>query len=222
MYAIEDLQEGGLSIAVEKPGFSYGHDAVLLAGFTRVKAGGRLLDLGCGCGILSVLLERRTGAEVTAVDIRPEACELCRASAQMNGQVIRVLEADLRELKLGAGEPPYAAVVCNPPYFSEGTASPDAARRLCTHQEAATISDVAACSRRMLKNGGRLFLCYPAQGLAACMAALVNEGLQPKRMQPVAAGDKPGPPGGRPPYLILLEARKGGGEGLVWEETIRL
>lgn len=218
MYAIEDLQEGGLSIAVEKPGFSYGHDAVLLAGFTRVKPGERLLDLGCGCGILSVLLERRAGAKVTAVDIRPEACELCRASAQMNGQAIRVLEADLRELTLGAGEPPYAAVVCNPPYFGEGTASPDAARRICTHQGAATIADVAACAKRMLKTGGKLFLCYPARGLAACMAALVNEGLQPKRMRPVATGDKPE----RPPYLILLEARKGGGEGLLWEETIRL
>ena len=96
-----------------------------------------------------------------------------------------------------------------------GGASPDAARRLCTRQGAATIADVAACAKRMLKTGGRLFLCYPAQGLAACLAALVNEGLQPKRMRPVAAGDKP-------PYLILLEARKGGGEGLVWEETIRL
>ncbi|MEA4970758.1 MAG: methyltransferase [Candidatus Pelethousia sp.] len=218
MYAIEDLQEGGLRIVVEKPGFSYGHDAVLLAGFTRVKPGERLLDLGCGCGILSVLLERRAGAKVTAVDIRPEACELCRASAQMNGQDIRVLEADLRELKLGAGEPPYAAIVCNPPYFGEGTASPDAARRLCTRQEAATIADVAACAKRMLKTGGKLFLCYPVRGLAACIAALVNEGLQPKRMRPVATGDKPE----RPPYLILLEARKGGGEGLLWEETIRL
>ncbi|MPN46571.1 tRNA1(Val) (adenine(37)-N6)-methyltransferase [bioreactor metagenome] len=186
-----------------------------MAGFARLKAGDKLLDLGCGCGILGVLLEQRTGALVTAVDIQPEACALCAASAGLNGQVIRVLQADLRQLHLEAGEPAYDAVVCNPPYFSGGTQSPDPARRLCTHQEAASMGDVAACARRMLKNGGRLFLCYPAQGLAACLASLVNEGLAPKRMRPVAAGEKP-------PYLILLEARKGGGEGLLWEETIRL
>lgn len=215
MYTIEDLQEGGLRIAVDKPGFSYGQDAILLAGFARIKPGERLLDLGCGCGVLSVLLEYRASARVTAVDIRPEAVALCRASAGLNGQAIEVLEADLRLLKLAPGERGYDAIVCNPPYFRGGTQSPDAQRRLCTHQETAAIQDVAVCGGRMLKNGGRLFLCYPAQGMAVCMAALVSQGLQPKRLQPVAAGQKP-------PYLILLEARKGGGEGLLWEETIRL
>lgn len=215
MYTIEDLQEASLRIAVDKPGFSYGNDAVLLAGFARLKAGDKLLDLGCGCGILSVLLERRAGAAVTAVDIRPEACALCSASAELNGQAIRVLQADLRALRLEKGELAYDAVVCNPPYFPVGTQSPDLARRLCTHQDMANMADVAACARRMLKHGGKLFLCYPVRGLAACMAALVNEGLSPKRMAPVSAGEKP-------PYLILLEARKGGGEGLLWEKTIRL
>ena len=215
MTAIEDLQEGNLRIAVEKPGFSYGHDAVLLAAFTRAKPGERLLDLGCGCGILAILLERRTGASVTAVDIQPAACGLCAQSAALNGQSIQVLERDLRTFNLEAGQRPFDVIVCNPPYFSGGTPSPYPARRLCTSQEGATIGEVAACAGRLLKNRGRFYLCYPAAGLAGCFQALLAAGLTPKRMAPVAAGAKA-------PYLVLLEARKAGGEGLCWEKTIRI
>lgn len=215
MYCIEDLKESGLRIAVEKPGFTYGHDAVLLAGFARIKKQDKLLDLGCGCGILAILLERRTGAETYGVDIRPEACALTRESARLNGQAIHVLEQDLRTLALAPGQRPFDAIVCNPPYFAGGTPSPDPARRVCTHQDTATIQDVAACASGLLKYGGRLFLCYPAGGVAVCMAALMAHGLSPKRLQPVA-------PRGKSPYLVLLEARKGGGPGLRWEPVIRV
>lgn len=215
---LEDLQEGGLSIYVEKPGFSYGHDALLLSRFARIKPGDKLLDLCCGCGILAILLQGRHGADTAALDIREEALALLARSARHNGQPIRCIGADVRTFRLGPQERPYDAIVCNPPYHRGGTPSPDGQRRLCTSQGAdggAAIEDIALCAGRLLKNGGRFFLCYPAAGLAALCAALVNAGLSPKRMAPVAAGQKP-------PYLVLLEARKGGGEGLVWEDTLRI
>ena len=46
MKVIEDLQLNGLSIVVDKGGFTYGSDAVLLANFANPRRGDSCLDLG--------------------------------------------------------------------------------------------------------------------------------------------------------------------------------
>lgn len=208
MTVCEDLQENGLRIYVDKPSFSYGSDAVRLCGFARLKKGERALDLGCGTGILAILLNGRTGACFTAVDIQSGMCELAARSVALNGQQaqIAVRCADLRTLCLAPGEKPYDAAVCNPPYFPGGTPSPDEQRRLSRHQDACTPYDVADCAARMLKRGGRLYLSYPVSLLAEVCAALVTADLQPKRLAIT--------PGGK---LALIEARRGAKAGLTLE-----
>jgi len=85
---------------------------------------------------------------------------------------------------------------------------------ISTHQQSCTVDDVAKCAKLMLKNGGRLWICYPAAGVAEAFAALHNNGMEPKRIQ-LASGKKS-------PYLALIEAKKGAKPGLIWEETITI
>ena len=125
MKVIEDLQLNGLSIVVDKAGFTYGSDAVLLANFANPRRGDSCLDLGAGTGILAILVNGKTGARFTAVEIQQAACQLMEESIALNGQGgdITVLHADIRKLGelLPAGS--FDGAVCNPPYFSGGTRS---------------------------------------------------------------------------------------------------
>ena len=213
MKVIEDLQLNGLSIVVDKEGFTYGSDAVLLSNFARPRKGDSCLDLGAGTGILSILINGRTGARFTAVEIQPSACLLMEESIALNAQEgdITVLNADLRELGglFPAGS--FDGAVCNPPYFSGGTRSKNPAMALSVHQDECGVYDVARCAGRLLKNGGRLWLCYPASRLAECFHAMVESGLQPKRLR--LAEGKNGP------YLALIECVKGGKTGLIIERN---
>lgn len=209
----DDLQYKDLVILRDTERFAYGHDAVLLANFVRAKAGERMIDLGAGTGIVSILAHAKTGAHVLAVDIDPACCDLARRSVAMNGleDAIEVLEADMRGLtaaRLG----PFDAAACNPPYFSGGTESPNPARRRSMFQGECALEDALACAWRLLKNGGRLFICYPANLLAPLCARLAAAKLAPKRIRLVRA--KPG----RAPYLVLIEAKKNARDGATIEE----
>ncbi len=73
---------------------------------TRGLAGQRVLDYGCGSGILAIGAARHGAREVDAVDIDPAAVEATRANAEANG--VR-LNAGLPEMARGA----YGTVLAN-------------------------------------------------------------------------------------------------------------
>ncbi len=71
------------------------------------------LELGCGCGIISILAAKK-GAQVTATDINEVALEALRKNALDNQAILTVLKSDLFE-KLS--ENWFDVVVINPPYY---------------------------------------------------------------------------------------------------------
>ncbi|MDP6932991.1 MAG: methyltransferase, partial [Myxococcota bacterium] len=76
----------------------------------RVEPGTRLLDLGCGSGVVGVLAQR-AGAQVVAADVDLQAC----AAARANG-IETVYDGDLFDA-LPSDEAPYDLVCFNPPYL---------------------------------------------------------------------------------------------------------
>ncbi|MEE3199154.1 MAG: peptide chain release factor N(5)-glutamine methyltransferase [Planctomycetota bacterium] len=80
----------------------------------------RILDLGAGSGNISVALAvNAPAAEITAVDISPEALEVARRNAEKNKVEDRIsfLEGDLFDA-LPSGGAPFDLVVSNPPYIA--------------------------------------------------------------------------------------------------------
>lgn len=211
---LDDLQHDGLVILRDTARFSYGHDAVLVANFVRAKKGERFVDLGTGTGVIALLAHAKTGADALAVDIDPDCCALAQESVIKNNLEghIEVLCADMRELSV-AQTGAFDAAVCNPPYFAAGTESPDPSRQRSKFQGDCTLKDVVACAARLLKNGGRFFVCYPAEFIAPLLFELQSQKLASKRMRFVRSKvDKP-------PYLVLVEAKKGARHGAAIEEA---
>ena len=168
----DDLQHEGLVLYQDDALPRFDADAVHLAHFLRLRRGERAIDLGCGTGVLCVLGAAFTGAAFTGVDIEPRLVALARRSAKENGQDIAFLTLDARDAPARLGHGAFDAAVCNPPYFTAGPPSPDPARAAARHDAGGTREAMLRAAFLLLKNGGRLFLCCPAAGLAAAFAAL--------------------------------------------------
>ncbi|MDR1733265.1 MAG: methyltransferase [Oscillospiraceae bacterium] len=60
------------------------HTNVLLHALPPLKPGSSLLDLGCGWGVVGIVLAKTYGVQVTASDVNPRAVEMCRRNGELN------------------------------------------------------------------------------------------------------------------------------------------
>lgn len=102
----------------------------------------KVLDVGCGDGIISAWLARR-GHRVSAVDVNHFAVEACRRTLAENGADGRVLASDVYS---ALGDERFDLIISNPPFHQEREIDYGAAGRL--------IAEAA----EYLNKGGKLVL----------------------------------------------------------------
>lgn len=212
---LDSLQFQGLKIIQKEKGFCFGTDSVLLADFASVRSGDRVVDLGTGTGILSILMaSRQEKSTYLALEIQPDMADMARRSVALNGFQgrIAVLTCDFRTIPSQIGYGGFTLAVCNPPYGKAGGTLPslNEEQRIARYEDTCTVEDMAHSATALLRTGGRLAVIYPASRALELMCALRNEHLEPKRVRTVHSRVD------REPKLILLEAVKGGGSMLHW------
>jgi tRNA1Val (adenine37-N6)-methyltransferase len=191
-------------------------DSLLLARFLKPSPAWRIADLGCGNGLVGLLLARENPhCRVLSVDIQPELIRQARKSSVINDLPnIQFLQADLRQYPWTHRLERFDLVLANPPYRKIGTGriSPDPTRAAARHEVHGDVSDFARSAASMLRDGCASTWIYLAERYADLQEAVEKAGLFPVRRRYVAARE------GREPNLVLLEALKGEGVGTVYEE----
>lgn len=142
----------GVVVWQPKPGYRYGVEVYALAAFALAGAPmTTAIDLGCGSGVVGLLLASR-GVRVTGVEREPRWVALARRNAKESALPIDVVEADVRTWS----GPRADVVVTNPPWFpANEPLSPDpwrAASRAMLH------GDVRAFVEAGLRHAPRVCL----------------------------------------------------------------
>ena len=205
---LDELHRKGYRIIQKTDGFCFGMDAVLLADFSKIGKEDKVLDMGCGTGILPILMEARTeGGHFTGLEIQEEFASMAGRSIALNRQEdrIKIVCGDIKEASSLFGRESFQVVVSNPPYMvnDHGRKNPDERKTIARHEVLCTLEDLLRETKKVLKNRGKFYLVHRTYRMAEIIHLLVEYGLEPKRIRFVY------PYKDKEPNIMLIEAIKG-------------
>ena len=208
----DELWPGGPRFRQAEGSFRLSTDSVLLAHFAAQIRAKSIMDLGCGAGVLPVLLHvSHPDAAIGGIEIQPESAALCRENLAENGFTADgILTGDLRKHRTLLTAGAYDLVVSNPPYFAadSGYTAPEAGRATARDERCCTLDDLCTAAAYLTRWGGAFCLVHRPERLSEIFCTLTAHGLEPKRLRMVQHRE------GTAPNLVLIEARRGGKPGL--------
>lgn len=204
---------GGFSLIQDDRFFKLGQDSMLLSAFACPPPRGRIMDLGCGNGALGILLcARHPAVDVTGLEIQPEVANLARENIACNqlGGRMRIVTGDLKQCKSLFPTGAFDYIVCNPPYFAQGSGyAAHGKNRETARQEAeCNAGDAVRAAAYLVKYGGRAAFVYRPERVCELIADMQRYRLEPKRMRFVHQHAH------AVPSAVLIEARRGSAPGV--------
>lgn len=206
---LDDLQREGLYIIQNPSWFCFGMDAVLLTSFAEVKEGQRCLDLGCGNGVIPLLLAAKTeGNYFAGLEIQGDVVEMAERSVRLNHleDKVSIIQGDIKEATSIFGAASFDVVTANPPYLTDahGLINEADHKAIARHELACTLEDVIENAVKLLKPGGHFYMVHRPFRLAELIHQMVICHLEPKRMRLVH------PYIDKEPNMVLIEGVRGG------------
>ena len=166
------------SVAQDRTAMKVGTDGVLLGAWSEAKKAKRALDIGCGTGLISLMLAQRSDANFTAIEIDPAAAEQAKENISNSpwAKRIKLIEGDFQTATLSEK---YDLIVCNPPYFKakQSGSARDLARQNSSLPYPILFQKVA----HNLNPAGSFSLSSPAYQEAELLDLAKENGLFPKR-----------------------------------------
>jgi tRNA1(Val) A37 N6-methylase TrmN6 len=197
---LDTFYHGRIRVLQKKKGYRFSVDSPLLADFIRPKAGDEGIDLGTGCGIISLLLSVKPFRRIVALEIQEGLADLARRNIALNGlaERIEVVQADLRTFDPGRR---FDLIFSNPPYIRGGTGylSRSAEKSAAKHELNGDIEDIMEKTAAWLEPGGRACFVYPEKRRADFARAADRRGFRIRRFRQVL------PRLGEPANLFLAE-----------------
>lgn len=138
---------------------------------------GRLLDVGTGTGLLTLMVAQTSQLQFDAIDIDAGAVMQAKENFSSSpwSDRLQVNQSDVRDCKAPF---PYDYVISNPPFYENDLPGEDPRRNAALHDSGLTLSALIACIPDLLKADGNWAVLLPYHRVDYFLALSASAGWQ--------------------------------------------
>lgn len=209
----DSLFGGRLKIKQSRSGYRFSMDAVVIAKYANINIDDRVIDLGTGCGVISLILAHlHPDITVYGVEILKNQAEIAALNVRDNNleKRVTILNQDIKTLSPHQTSGTVDVVICNPPHIEKACGRINFSDQLAVsrHEIKITLDEVIKAAKKMLCRSGRLIMVYPAERLVDLIDRMRSCDIEPKKMTVLYTKS------GADAKRILMEGVKGGRPGI--------
>lgn len=163
------LRGGGFTfklffVAHDRCAMKVGTDGVLLGAWAPVEKARKVLDIGCGSGLIALMIAQRSAPEVEidGVELEPEAAQQASSNAAQSpwAERVHIYAQDVHQFAESHPHQ-YDLIVSNPPYFAPAVACRDEARDTARYTGSLTHDALLNCAEKLITKEGIFCVVLP-------------------------------------------------------------
>ena len=190
------------TIHQERCAMKVGTDGCLLGAWVDLSSSQRILDVGCGSGLIAIMMAQRCpSADITGIELDPEAAAQAAENAKSSPWTERIRIVCENFLTYTTGQP-FDTIVSNPPYFTNSLKCPNDKRSKARHDDSLPCDKFLSHSYGMLSANGSLSVIIPIDQQETWLEEASRKGYSLKHLTRIHTRK------GHAPKRVLIEFRK--------------
>jgi len=163
-------------------GYCYNSDSIFLYDFiASFRPKGKLLDVGCGVGIISLLLSRDFKIETSIIDKQEKMLKYATHNYTLNDLKAKSHLCDFTQLET---DERYDYIISNPPFYDAAvTQSKDTHLNIARYAQHLPIEAFVKRVKTFLKPKGWFIFCYDAKQIDLLLHHLKSHAINPEKIQ---------------------------------------
>lgn len=160
-------------------GYAYNSDSIFLYDFiSRFNPKGSLLDVGCGVGIVSLLLSRDFNLTTTVIDKQERMLNYAIHNYKLNQLSAQAIHQDFISFNT---KEKFNYIISNPPFYDQNVQqSQDESLNIARYAHHLPIEPFITTVKKHLHPRGYFIFCYDAKQVDKLLHTLINNKLNPE------------------------------------------